>query len=397
MTIMTPKKTHWLVTLAVIGATSVASLVAPERAWAQTPKSRPKATPSKASGQQIFRFDTFGSEQFWSGQLKLHKVIQSEVDPMSALGIGLKVDSSAVPANVLATADMSDPATTVELLRRDAVVGLRAKVVKDRATGKQTIRELGITCAICHSTVDNSVAPGIGLRRDGWPNRDLNVGAIIGLAPALPDPGWGPGKYDPYFNQDGLSIPVLLPPAYGLQNVPLETFLGVGPISYWNAYVAVTQMHGQGTFVEPALGINIQAKPDLVTPKLPVLLQYQLSLQKPAPPPGFFDPAAAERGRAIFQGKANCARCHVPPTFTDAPLLHPTTEHPSNAAYALRPASITKRWRTTPLRGLWQHPPYFHDGSAATLADVINLYDGFFSLSLTAAEKSDLEQYLKSL
>jgi hypothetical protein len=390
---MITKRILELLVLATIGATCVPLVWTPQRAAAQ----RPKAKPSKPlSGQQIFRFDTFGNEQFWSGQLKLNEVIEKQVDPLTALSVGLKVDAAAVPPNVLATADLTDPATTVELLRLDAVVGIKAKVV-GKGAGKQRIKELGITCAICHSTVDDSVQPGIGLRLDGWPNLDLNVGAIIGLAPTLPDPGWGPGKYDPYFNQDGQSIPVVLPPAYGLQNVPLETFLGVGPITYWNAYVAVTQMHGQGTFMEPALGINIKAKPDLVTRKLTALLDYQLSLQKPAPPVAFFNPQAAQRGQAIFQGKADCARCHIPPTYTDAPLLHPTTDHPANAAYALRPASITKRWRTTPLRGLWQHAPYFHDGSAATLADVVNVYDGYFDLNLTPAEKEDLGEFLKSL
>jgi hypothetical protein len=382
-----------IVTLVLVAATWVALVLPPDQAVGKGPKADSKGV----SGQQVFRFDPFGSEQFWTDQLKLHQVIQSQVDPVTALGVGLKVDSAALPANFLATADLTNPATTVELLRRDAVVGLKAEVVTDETTGDQRIKKLGITCALCHSTVDNAVAAGIGLRLDGWPNRDLNVGAILGLSPALSDPGWGPGRYDPYFNQDGLSIPVLLPPAYGLQGVPLETFLGVGPISYWNAYVAVTQMHGQGTFVEPALGINIQAQPDLVTPKLQVLLRYQLTLQKPAPPLGFFDPVAAKRGEAIFQGKADCARCHVPPTFTDAPLLHPITDVPTNAAYATRPASITQKWRTTPLRGLWQHAPYFHDGSAATLADVINVYDSFFSLNLTPAEKSDLEEFLNSL
>jgi mono/diheme cytochrome c family protein len=379
--------------IGAIGTAWVAVVVAPERAAAQPPQSQ---SLTGLSGKQVFRFDTFRNEPFWSGQLKLHEVIEKQVDPMTALGVGLKVDAAALPPKFLATANLTDPATTVELLRRDAVVGLKAKVVKDAATGKRRIKELGVTCAICHSTADDSVDDGIGMRLDGWPNLDLNVGAILGLSPSLSDPGWGPGKYDPYFNQDGMSIPVVLPPAYGLQNVPLETFLGVGPISYWNAYVAVTQMHGQGTFVEPALGINIQNQPDLVTQKLPLLLKYQLSLPKPAPPAGFFDPAAAARGQEVFQDR--CARCHIPPTYTDAPLLHAITEHPSNAAYATRPASITQKWRTTPLRALWQHPPYFHDGSAATLGDVIDRYDAFFKdMNLNDSQKSDLEEFLKSL
>jgi mono/diheme cytochrome c family protein len=355
------------------------------------------------SGKQIFRYDTFGNEPFWTGGLRLHEVIEAFIDPITALEVGLKVDAARLPEGFLAEADLEDPQTTVELLRRDAVVGLKAKVVEDEETGEYRIAELGTTCALCHSTVDDAIAPGVGFRLDGWPNLDLDVGAIVASSPEIDEDlkdvflSWGPGMYDPYFNQDGLNIPVVIPPAYGLQDVALETFLGVGPISYWNSYVAVTQMHGQGSFVEPLLGIDIQASPDLVSPKLDVLLRYQLTLEAPLPPGGFFDPEAAARGEEIFHNRAGCAECHVPPTYTDAPLLWDPENIPTDPDYATRPASITQQWRTTPLRGLWQHAPYFHDGSAETLEDVVETYDSFFDLDLTREETSDLAEFLRSL
>src|SRR5262249_32009687 len=267
----------------------------------------------------------------------------------------------------------------------------------------------GITCAICHSTVDNSVTAGVGRRLDGWPNRDLNPGAIIALSPTLTPQqrtvysSWGPGRYDARFNVDGINGPVLIPPAFGLKGVGFETYTGDGPISYWNNSVAVTQMGGHGSFSDPRLGINITQKPDLVTPKLPALLQYQLSLKTPPPPARSFDEAAAKRGEALFKGDAKCATCHVPPTFTDvlagpdasAPLLHDPAEVGTDPAYALRTA--TKRYRTTPLRALWQHPPYFHDGRAADLLAVVNHYDAQFFLKLTPKQKADLVEFLKSI
>ncbi|WP_153559437.1 c-type cytochrome [Roseimaritima sediminicola] len=357
----------------------------------------------RLAGKWVFRHDTFGNEPFWTGQLRLHEVIQTAVDPLTALELGLKVDADRLPSGFLERADLSDPQTTLALLRRNAVLGLKAKVTRNRKTGDLQIVRLGTTCALCHSVVDDSVAPGIGSRLDGWPNLDLNVGAIVASSPAIDEStkkvflSWGPGRYDPYFNQDGESLPVVLPPAYGLQDVDSETFLGVGPVSYWNSYVAVTQMHGQGAFFEPALGLDIRARPDRVTPKLNVLLKYQLALKTPAPPAGSFVPAAAARGEEIFMNKANCATCHVPPTFTDAPALWDPEFIPTDPAYALRPASITKKWRTTPLRGLWQHAPYFHDGSAETLEEVVETYDLWFELELTAEEKADLVQFLRSL
>jgi len=354
-------------------------------------------------GQQIFRFDTFGDEQLWTDTLRLHEVIQSSVSPAAALGVGLKVDATALPADFLATHDLNDPATTVELIKLKAVVGLVGTV-----RGTQ-LKSVGITCAICHSTVDNSVAAGIGNRLDGWPNLDLNPGAIIALSPALTSAqkaiynSWGPGRFDPRFNVDGINGPVLIPPAFGLKGVGFETYTGDGPISYWNNYVAVLEMGGHGSFSDPRLGITITQEPDLVTPKLPELLRYQLSLATPPPPAGSFNQTAARRGEALFMTKARCASCHIPPTFTDVlagpnpsvPLLHDAAEVGADPLYAQR--SATKKYRTTPLRALWQHPPYFHDGSAGTLGAVVNHYDTLFGLGLTAKQKADLVEYLKSL
>lgn len=355
----------------------------------------PKSGPM-FDGQEVFRHATFGNERFWTDTLRLHEVIASAVDPQTALAVGLKVDADALPPGLLEGADLTDPATTIELLRHDAVVGVRGRVTED---GR--LEQVGITCALCHSTVDDGVAPGIGSRRDGWPNLDLDVGAIVALSPVLPEEtkavfrSWGPGRYDAYFNIDGINDPTVIPPAYGLQDVALETFTGEGSISYWNAYVAITQMHGQGTFSEPALGIDIQASPDSVNPKLPALLLYQLTLHAPEPPPGAVDGAAADRGRAVFSGKAACAECHVPPTYTDAPELHDPSETGMDPTLAQR--SLTGRYRTTPLRGLLRHAPYFHDGSAKTLAAVVEHYDQVLGLGLTEAEKSDLVAFLETL
>ncbi len=340
--------------------------------------------PAPGDGQFIFRFDTFGDEQLWTDTLRLHEVIQSSVSPAVALSVGLKVDATVLPPNFLATHDLNDPATTVELIRLNAVIGLVGNVA-----GTQ-LKSIGITCALCHSTVDNSVTTGVGKRLDGWPNRDLNPGAIIALSPALTPQqqavynSWGPGRYDARFNIDGINGPVLIPPAFGLKGVGFETYTGDGPISYWNNYVAVTQMGGHGSFSDPRLGISITQEPDLVTPKLPALLQYQLSLGTPPPPAGSFDQLAAQRGEALFKSKAKCATCHIPPTFTDVlsgpdprvPLLHDPAEVGTDPLTAQR--SATKQYRSTPLRALWQHPPYFHDGSAANLLAVVNHYDARF-------------------
>jgi mono/diheme cytochrome c family protein len=375
----------------------------------------PKQKP--ADGQQVFRFDTFGDEQLWTDTLQMHQAIAS-VSPLTALSVGLKVDVEALPAALIAAlqagqVDLNDPAVTIELLRLNAVVGVMGKVDD---LGQLT--RVGTTCALCHSTVDNSFTTGIGKRLDGWPNRDLNVGAILGLSPALPDTlkaefsTWGPGKYDPRHHAfDGTNIiplnsptlPVLIPPAYGLQGVGFETYTGDGSISYWNSYVGVSQMGGQGSFSDPRINLTITQKPDRVTPKLPALLEYQLSLAAPIPPSGSFNAAAARRGERLFHGKANCASCHTPPTYTDVlsgpdpsvPFLHDPAEVGTEPLYAAR--SATGRYRTTPLRGIWQHPPYFHDGSAATLLAVVNHYDQRFNLNLSKQQKADLVEFLKSL
>ena len=356
-------------------------------------------SPQSFDPQQTFRYDTFGDEVFWTDTLRMHEVIPAAVDPTTALAVGLKVDAEALPPGILNQVDLTDPATTVELLRLDAVVGLDATFAPDGS-----LATVGVTCAACHSTVDDSVAPGIGRRLDGWPNRDLDPGLILSLSPFFEDKpdaraqlqSWGPGMYDPYWNLDGISDPVLIPPAYGLRDVPLETYSGEGPVSYWNAYVAITQMGGKGTFQSDELGIDITSDPDLVTPKLPALRAYQFSLEPPAPPEGSFDPQAATRGEALFRGDAQCATCHSGPTFTDAgERLHTPEETGMDPAYAQR--GTTGAYRTTPLRGAGQHPPYFHDGSAATLLDVVEHYDTHFGLSLDEQQGADLVEFLKSL
>ncbi|MEW5917964.1 MAG: hypothetical protein AB1762_16290, partial [Gemmatimonadota bacterium] len=238
----------------------------------------------------------------------MHEVIRTSVSPATALSVGLKVDAAALPPAVKEAIregqiDLNDPAVTVTLLKLKAVVGVMGEVGENN-----TLRRVGITCALCHSTVDNSFAPGIGNRLDGWPNRDLNVGGIVALSPALTPAqkavysSWGPGMYDPRFNIDGKNVPIVIPPAFGLRNVAREVYTGDGPVSYWNAYVAITQMHGHGTFVDPRIGVSVSNPPDLVSSKLDALRNYQLSLTPPRARPGTFNPAAAERGRAVFFG-----------------------------------------------------------------------------------------------
>ena len=368
-------------------------------------------------GQEIFRYDTFGDEQLWTSVLKMHEAVAT-VDPATALAVGLKVDVEALPAAVIdalraGQVDLTDPGVTVELLRLNAVVGVKGTVSENGE-----LQSVGITCALCHSSVDDSFAPGIGRRLEGHANVDLNVGAIVALSPALPEElkaefrTWGPGKYDPrhhYFDGASIvplnspSVPIVIPPIYGLKGVGFETFTADGPISYWNSYVGVGQMGGHGTFVDPRLGIAITQSPDLVTPKLPALLDYQLSLRTPTPPKGSFDARAARRGQQLFEGEARCASCHSGPNYTDVlanprsaiPFLHDASEVGADPVYAMR--SATGKYRTTPLRGLWQHPPYFHDGSAPDLPAVVDHYDRLFGLGLTARQKADLVEFLKTL
>lgn len=359
-----------------------------------------------ANGRDIFRFDTFGDEQFWTDTLRMHEVIQAAVTPTVALSVGLKVDVDALPEDVKGAlaagqVDLNSTATTLALLALDAVVGVKGDV--QTVNGRDTLVRVGITCALCHSSVDNSFAPGIGRRMDGWANTDLNPGAIVALSPALTQAqkdvynSWGPGLYDPRFNIDGLNTPIVIPPAYGLRGVAKETFTAEGPVSYWNAYVAVTQMHGHGNFNDSRLGINIVQTPDLVTSKLEALREYQFSLDAPAPPAGSFDPAAAARGRTVFTGVAQCSSCHAGAILSDvnSGRLHAPGETGMDPQYAAR--TTQKAYRTTPLRGLWQHAPYFHDGSAETLDDVVAHYVQALGLTLTAQQRSDLVEYLKSL
>jgi mono/diheme cytochrome c family protein len=354
-----------------------------------------------AAGKQTFRFDTFGDETFWTDTLRIHEVIEGGVSPVTALAVGLKVDADVLPPGILQTADLNSPATTVALLKLNAVVGLQGTV--ETVNDKDTLTRVGITCALCHSTVNNSAAPGIGQRLDGWPNLDLNPGAIIALSPALTGAqkavynSWGPGKYDARYNFDGQSDPALIPPAYGLNGVNSVTYTGDGDRpEYWNRYVAVTQMHGHGSFSEPRLSISVSNPPDQVESKLADLEAYQLSLEVPPPPPGSFDVAAAARGQAVFAGQGQCSTCHAGTTLTDANTrLHDPSEIPTDPVHAQR--SATKMYRTTPLRALWQHAPYFHDGSAATLPDVVDRYDSAKNLQLTPQQKADLVQYLMSL
>lgn len=395
-----------------------------------------------AEGQQIFRYDTFGSEDFWGRQLRLHEAIKGAqlggvgpgLSPRAALSLGLKVDAEALPASLVrqlkkGQVNLEDPATTVTLLKLDAVVG-----VKGFFDGRGQLSSIGIQCALCHSTVDNSLAPGIGRRLDGWANRDLNVGEIIALAPNL-EPfsrllgvdqetvrrvvrAWGPGKFDPQlvldgkaFRPDGKTAAVLIPPAFGLAGINLHTWTGFGSIPYWNAFVAVLEMHGHGTFYDQRLsdpaqfpvaaraGLwNVRSEPDLVSSKLPALHFYQLSLESPKPPAGSYDQAAAGRGREFFNGKGDCHRCHVPPTFSEpGHNLHRPEEIGIDSFQADR--SPTKGYRTAPLKGLWTHQKggFYHDGRFRTLLEVINHYNYVFNLNLSEGEKADLVEYLKSL
>jgi mono/diheme cytochrome c family protein len=365
-----------------------------------------------AAGKEIFRFDTYGDETFWTDTLRIHEVIQTAVDPTTALSVGLKVDAEALPAEVVqgiqsGAISLTDPATTVALLKLNAVVGLKGTV--ETIDGRDTLVRVGTTCALCHSTVDNSFDQGIGARLDGWPNSDLNPGAIIALSPALTTDqkavynSWGPGKYDPRFNFDGINGPVVIPPAYGLLGVNSIIYTGDGPdLAYWNLYVGVTQMHGHGTFVDSRIGVSVENPPDMISTKLEALQAYQLSLEAPAPAAGSFDPVAAERGRAVFQGAGACATCHAGTLLTDANTrLHDPAEVVSepepNGAPSYASRSATNQYRTTPLRALLRHPPYFHNGIAATLDAVVELYDTRKGLGLTAEQKSDLVEYLKSL
>jgi mono/diheme cytochrome c family protein len=384
-------------------------------------------------GRRIFRFDTFGDEAYWGGLLRLHEAI-AEVSPRTALSVGLKVDVDTLPRPLqnqlrMGRVDLDDPATTLALLKLNAVVGVTGRFGADGH-----LQTMGVQCAICHSTVDDSLAPGVGHRLDGWANRDLDIGKIVSLAPNLQPiadllqvdvptvksvlTSWGPGRFDAILDKDGKAFRpdggqagTLIPPAFGLAGVNLHTWTGFGSVPYWNAYVAATEMHGSGTFFDARLSDPVQypvaartgswntrGRPDLVTSKLAALHVYQISLRAPKPPAGSFDAAAAARGKTLFGGKAECASCHVPPRFTEpGNNLHAPSEIGVDAFQADR--SPTHAYRTAPLAGLWTHQKggFYHDGRFATIAAVIDHYDTFFDLGLTDREKDDLEQYLLSL
>ena len=395
-----------------------------------------------AEGKQTFRFDTFGDETFWSSALQLHQAIAGQnfggvgpgVSPKTALAVGLKVDSEALPQSLVSQlkhgrVNLDDPTTTLALLKLGAVVGVKGTFNNDGS-----LQAVGITCALCHSTVDDSFAPGIGKRLDGWVNRDLNVGAIAALSPNLKPvadllgvdqatvravlQSWGPGKFDAElfldgkaFRPDGKSAATLIPPAFGLAGVNLHTWTGWGSVTHWNAFVANLEMHGQGTFYDPRLNDpvkfpiaaragfgNVRNDPDLITAKLPALQFYQLAIPAPPAPAGSYDVAAAARGESLFKGVAKCSVCHVPPIYTEPGWnMHTPAEIGIDDFQAKR--SPDERYRTAPLKGLWTHQKggFYHDGRFATLGDVVEHYNSFFGTNLSDQQKADLVEYLKSL
>ena len=397
-------------------------------------------------GRAAFRHDTFGSEGFWGGALQLHQGIAGQkhggvgtgVSPKQALAAGLKVDVAALPPSLVEAlkagkVDLDDPGSTLALIKANAVVGVTGFF---DAQGRLT--SLGIQCALCHSHVDDALAPGIGRRLDGWPNSDLNIGAIVALAPTLKPyvdllgvdeatvrkvlASWGPGKFDAQltldgkaFRPDGKSAATLIPPAFGLAGVNQHTWTGSwGGVTYWNAFVANLEMHGRGNFVDPRLNnreqfpvaaraglANTRTPDDRITPKLAALHFYQLAMPVPKPPGGTFDQARAARGQTTFSGKARCATCHVPPIFTEPGWnLHTADEIGIDSFQADR--SPDRAYRTTPLRALWEVQKihkggFYHDGRFPTLLDVVSHYNRVMNLGLTAAESQDLVEYLKSL
>jgi hypothetical protein len=393
-------------------------------------------------GRQIFRFDTLGDQDFWGGTLELHKAIEGSrfggvgpgISPRTALALGLKVDVDALPQSLQNAlrqnkVNLDDPAVTLALLQLNSVVGVTGFSNPDGS-----LNSVGIQCSLCHSTVDNSLLPGIGHRLDGWANRDLNVGVIVAASPNLQpvadllrtDVGtvlkvlnaWGPGKFDAEllmdgkgFRPDGKSAATLIPPAFGLAGVNLHTWTGWGSVPYWNAFVANLEMHGKGRFFDsrldnaaqfPIAAANgfghVNNSPDLITAKLPALHTYQLSIPAPVPPKGSFDQQAAMRGAVLFSGKAQCSSCHMDPVTTESGWdMHTGSEVCIDDFQANR--APDRRYRTSPLNGLWTHMQggFYHDGRFATLADVVNHYDLCMSLGLSQGERSDLVEYLKSL
>jgi hypothetical protein len=394
-------------------------------------------------GRRIFRFDTFGDEVFWTDKLQLHRAIAGEklggvgpgLSPKAALTVGLKVDMDALPADLVAKVkngqvNLDDPATTLALIKLDSVLGVKGTFNQDGS-----LKSVGLTCAVCHSTVDDAFMPGIGHRLDGWANRDLNVGGVISMAPDTSFltqllgvdeatlkkvlASWGPGKFDAELNLDGKAFrpdgkpaATLIPPAFGMAGVNNHTWTGGwGTVTYWNAYVANLELQGQGTFYDARLNDaqkypvaakagfgNKRGTTDMVTSKLAALQFYQLAIPAPTPPQGSYDKTAAARGEALFKGKASCAQCHVPPLYTEPGWnTHKPSEIGIDDFQANR--SPDNSYRTPPLKGLFAHMKggFYHDGRFATLLDVVNHYNNFKKLNLSEPEKKDLVEFLKSL
>jgi hypothetical protein len=463
-------RVHVIVTVTILLIAAMAVMSRSTPVGAESAKRNPvveNATRRVQQGEQVFRFDTFGDQAFWGDTLKLHQAIEGAtlggvgpgVSPKTALAVGLKVDVDALPSDLVeqiekGRVNLDDPAVTLALLKLNAVVG-----VTGFFNPSGTLKSVGIQCALCHSTVDNSnpalcagqVTPNpgtgcIGHRLDGWPNRDLNVGAIVALAPdlsVLADllstdqatvrtvlNSWGPGKFDAELVLDGkafnpqqitdgvvtgTNVPgaVLIPPAFGLGGVNLHTWSGWGSVGHWNAFVANLEMHGKGRFFDPRLNNaaqypiaaahgfgdlpHINPDDDLITSKLAALQLYQLSIPAPNPPVAF-DQAAAARGNELFSGKAGCNNCHVKPLWTEPGWnLHQPSEVCIDSFQANRGPDL--RYRTSPIGALSTHfkGGFYHDGRFADLNAVVGHYNTCMSLGLTDGEKSDLVQYLLSL
>jgi hypothetical protein len=439
-----------------------------DREKARTKDPIRNASEKVTRGRRVFRFDTFGDQAFWGSTLKLHQALEGTrfggvgpgVSPRTALAVGLKIDVDALPSELVEQIEhgrinLDDPAVTLALLKLNAVLGVTGEF-----NARGTLTSVGIQCAFCHSTVDDShpslcagaVTPNpgtgcIGHRLDGWANRDLNVGAIVALAPDLSAfasllstsqdavrtvlRSWGPGKFDAELILDGKAfnpaqvsngvitrrnVPgaTLIPPAFGLGGVNLHTWTGWGSVPHWNAFVANLEMHGVGRFFDPRLDNaaqfpiaaahgfadlpHINPDDDQITSKLSDLQFYQLSIPSPQPPPGSFDPAAAKRGDELFSGKAGCNNCHVEPLWTEPGWnLHLPADVCVDPFQADRAPDL--RYRTSPIGAIFTHTKggFFHDGRFPTLAAVVDHYNTCFQLGLSSSEKHDLIQYLLSL
>jgi hypothetical protein len=343
------------------------------------------ATALVEAGRRVFRHGPSADQELWSDVLRLELAL-SKLLPADALALGLKVDSDALSPRLVADLrkgrlDLESPATMLELLRSQALVGVTAGF-----DGTGRLASVGLQCALCHSTVDDAVAPGFGRRLDGWANRDLDAGALLALAPELgplaellgtDEAGaravlreYGPGRFDAALglrdaNAAEPEVPALIPPVFGLAGS------GRSASTHWDELVA-----------RLAAGVDRDTVSGGRAPDARGALHaYQLALPAPPAPPGSFDFDAAGRGRALFHGRAGCADCHPPPLLG-------------------QPAGSTPGHRTaTPLGGLWTHADggYYRDGRFESLGAVVEHYDAERALGLDAAERADLVEYLRSL